>query len=87
MLEQLSNRLIGYRVKAARESAGWNQERLAAALGFNDRQSISDIENGKRRVQADELVTLSDALDRDIEFFLNPFAVAGEAQLSWRASN
>ncbi len=87
MLEQLSNRLIGYRVKAARESAGWNQERLAAALGFNDRQSISDIENGKRRLQADELVTLSDALDRDIEFFLNPFAVAGEAQFSWRASN
>lgn len=87
MLEQLSNRLIGYRVKAARETVGWNQEQLAAALGLNDRQSVSDIENGKRRLQADELVTLSDVLHRDIEFFLDPFAVAGEAQFSWRASN
>ena len=87
MLEQLSNRLIGYRVKAARETVGWNQEQLADALGLNDRQSVSDIENGKRRLQADELVTLSDVLNRDIEFFLDPFAVAGEAQFSWRASN
>lgn len=87
MFEQLSNRLIGYRVKAAREALGWNQEQLAAALSLNDRQSVSDIENGKRRLQADELVTLSDILDRDIEFFLDPFAVAGEAQFSWRASD
>jgi len=86
MLEQLSNRLIGYRVKAAREAAGWNQDRLAEALGLKDRQSVSDIENGKRRLQADELVTLSDELNRDVEFFLDPFAVAGEAQFSWRAS-
>lgn len=87
MLEQLSNRLIGYRVKAARETVGWNQEQLAGALGLNDRQSVSDIENGKRRLQADELVTLSDVLNRDVEFFLDPFAVAGEAQFSWRASD
>jgi len=65
MLEQLPNRRIGHRVKAAREAAGWNQEQLAGALGLNDRQSISDIENGKRRLQADELVTLSDVLNRD----------------------
>lgn len=87
MLEQLSNRLIGYRVSAARETIGWNQERLATALGLNDRQSVSDIENGKRRLQADELVKLSDVLGRDVEFFLDPFSVAGEAQFSWRASN
>lgn len=86
MLEQLSNRLIGYRVKAARENAGWNQERLADVLGFKDRQSISDIENGKRRLQADELVTLSNELNRDVEFFLDPFVVTGEAKFSWRAS-
>jgi ribosome-binding protein aMBF1 (putative translation factor) len=33
MLEQLSNRLIGYRVRAAREAVGWNQEQLATSLG------------------------------------------------------
>lgn len=86
MHEQLSNRLIGSRVKAAREAAGFNQEALARSLAINDRQTISDIENGKRRLQPDELVILSDVLDRDIEFFLDPFSVAGEAQFSWRAS-
>ena len=86
MLERVSNRFIGFRVKAARESAGWTQERLAGLLGLNDRQSVSDLENGKRRLQPDELVLISDALGRDIEFLLDPFAVAGEAQFSWRAS-
>ncbi|MBY4833782.1 helix-turn-helix domain-containing protein [Burkholderia dolosa] len=86
MLERLSHRLIGYRVKAAREAAGWTQDRLAELLGLNDRQSVSDLENGKRRLLPDELVLLSDALERDVEFFLDPFAVAGEAQFSWRAS-
>ena len=43
MLERLSHRLIGYRVKAAREAAGWNQDRLAELLGLNDRQSVSDL--------------------------------------------
>lgn len=87
MFEQLSTRLIGYRVKAAREACGWNQEQLAEALGLKDRQSVSDIETGKRRVQTDELVRLSDVLNREIEFFLEPFVIAGEAQFSWRASN
>lgn len=86
MLKRLSHRLIGYRVKAAREAAGWNQDRLAVLLGLNDRQSVSDLENGKRRLLPDELVLLSDALERDVEFFLDPFVVAGEAQFSWRAS-
>jgi len=86
MLDRLSHRLIGYRVKAAREAAGWNQDRLAELLGLNDRQSVSDLENGKRRLLPDELVLLSDALGREVEFFLDPFAVAGEAQFSWRAA-
>ncbi len=86
MLERLSQRLIGYRVKAAREAIGWTQDQIAAVLGLNDRQSVSDIENGKRVLRPDELVLLTDALDRDIEFFLDPFSVAGEAQFSWRAS-
>ena len=86
MIEQLSQRLIGYRVKAAREAAGWTQDRLAEAMGLKDRQSISDIENGKRALKADELVLLTNTLDRELDFFLDPFQVAGEAQFSWRAS-
>ena len=83
--ERTSQKLIGFRVKAAREAIGWSQDQLAQRLGLNDRQSVSDIENGKRSVKPDELLQLSDLLDRDIEFFIDPFAVAGEAQFSWRA--
>ncbi|MCX8519322.1 MAG: XRE family transcriptional regulator [Methylophilaceae bacterium] len=86
MLEKISQKLIGCRVKAARESKGWVQEQLTQALGLNDRQSVSDIENGKRALKPEELMALSDLLDRDIEFFIDPFAVAGEAQFSWRAA-
>lgn len=57
------------------------------SLRLNDRQSISDIENSKRALKPDELVRLTEILDRDIEFFIDPFSVVGEAQFSWRASN
>lgn len=81
----MRNQLIGIRVKAARETAGVTQDSLAAELGFNDRQTISDIENGKRALKAEELARLSDLLDRDLEYFVDPFVVAGEASFSWRA--
>lgn len=86
MHEKISQKLIGYRVKAAREAKGWTQDELTKGLGLNDRQSVSDIENGKRGLKPEEMLTLSDILDRDIEFFIDPFAVAGEAQFSWRAA-
>lgn len=86
MLDKTSRKLIGCRVKAGREAKGLTQDQLTQGLGLNDRQTISDIENGKRTLKPDELLALADLLDRDIEFFLDPFAVAGEAQFSWRAA-
>lgn len=86
MLERLSQRSIGLRVRNARDAKGWTQDQLTEALGLNDRQTVSDIENGKRVVKPDELVRLTDLLDRDLDYFLDPFAVAGEAQFSWRAA-
>jgi len=82
----LSNRSIGYRIKNAREACDMLQEQLAPAMGFNDRQTLSDIENGKRSVKADELVKLAELLGQDVEFFLDPFVVAGEAKFSWRVA-
>jgi len=86
MFEKISQKLIGFRVKAAREAKGWTQDQLTQGLGLNDRQSVSDIENGKRSLKPEEMLALSDLLDRDLEFFIDPFAVAGEAQFSWRAA-
>lgn len=85
MLDRIPHKLIGFRVKAAREAKGWTQDQLTQGLGLNDRQSVSDIENGKRTLRPEEMLALSDLLDRDIEFFIDPFAVAGEAQFNWRA--
>jgi Zn-dependent peptidase ImmA (M78 family)/transcriptional regulator with XRE-family HTH domain len=84
---RVSQKLIGYRVKAARELKDWTQNQLCEKLGLNDRQSISDIENGKRGLKPDELVLLTEVLDCEIDFFLDPFCIAGEAQFSWRASS
>lgn len=77
---------ISPRVKYAREKLRMTQDSLAEAVGFKDRQTISDIENGKRAVKTDELLKLSEALNQEMEFFLDPFNVVAEAQYSWRAS-
>ena len=86
MTTKISQKLMSYRVKAARELKGWTQDQLADALGLKDRQSISDIENGKRALKSEELITLVEILNHDIEFFIDPFSVVGEAQFSWRAA-
>ncbi|MBB3193311.1 helix-turn-helix domain-containing protein [Roseateles terrae] len=79
---------VGLRVKHARQNLRrMSQDALAAAMGFNDRQTVSDIETGKRAVKSDELLQLSNALDQDLEYFISPFSVVGEAEYSWRASS
>ncbi|MET3106422.1 Zn-dependent peptidase ImmA (M78 family)/DNA-binding XRE family transcriptional regulator [Oxalobacteraceae bacterium GrIS 2.11] len=85
MINQISQKLIGLRVRAAREAANYSQDQLASALNINDRQTISDIEKGKRAVKAEELFTISELLNKDTDFFIDPFSVAGEAKFSWRA--
>lgn len=61
------------------------QDRLAEAMGLKDRQSFRYRE-WQAGAQAGQLVLLTDTLDRELDFFLGPFQVAGEAQFSWRAS-
>lgn len=86
MPEKIVHKLVGYRVRAAREAKGWTQDQLTRGLTLKDRQSVSDIENGKRGVKPDELLALAELLNREIEFFLDPLAVAGEARFSWRVA-
>lgn len=79
-------RTMGSRIRAARESVGMTQEQLSDTLGFADRQTMSAIETGDRRVQAAELVRVSQALGRAIDWFIDPFVVEGEACFSWRVA-
>lgn len=79
-------RAMGLRIKFARDALGFSQDSLAAAIGLGDRQSLSMIEKGDRRIKPDELLKLSETLKRSVEWFMDPFVVAGEGKFSWRVS-
>ena len=76
--------LIGTRIKALREEHNLSQEDLARLLGFNDRQTVSAIETGTRRVTAEELVLAVEVLDASLEYFTDPFLLVGEGRFCWR---
>jgi len=75
---------IGARIKALRESVHMGQEELAGILGLENRQSVSDIEHGKRRVTADELIAIVDQFGVSFEQLTNPFLLSGKESFSWR---
>lgn len=68
-MEEIYSKL-GKRTKDLRERLGINQQRLADALGVS-RPSISQIENGERKISADELVKLSEIFHLSIESLLD----------------
>lgn len=76
--------LVGTRIKAIRSARKLSQNDLASLFGFKDRQTISAIENGGRRVKAEELAFLSEALDVPFDYFTDPFSLAGEGRFSRR---
>lgn len=78
--------LIGARIKALREQRGLSQEELARAFGFKDRQTLSAIETGERRVTAEELLIAVEKLGAPLDYFTDPFRLDGEGRFSWRQS-
>lgn len=76
--------LIGARIKALRDERDLSQEDLSRALGFNDRQTLSAIESGTRRVAAEELLRAAEIFGVRLDYFTDPFLLAGEGQFSWR---
>lgn len=80
----MTTRLIGKRIRALREERNLSQENLAEIFGFKDRQTVSAIETGARRVTAEELVLAVERLGASLEYFTDPFLLAGEGRFSWR---
>ena len=78
---------IGRRIKWFREQRDLTQDELARRLGFNDRQTLSDIEAGKRKVAPDELVALTQVLEVELEDLLDPFRLVGEGGFNFRVEN
>jgi len=79
--------IIGTRIKALREERKLSQDELARIFGFKDRQTVSAIETGERRVSAEELLTAVEKLGASLDYFTNPFLLVGEGKFSWRQSN
>lgn len=78
--------LIGKRLKALREERNLSQGELAHLFGFKDRQTVSAIETGERHVKAEELVLAIERLGAPLDYFTDPFLLAGEGRFSWRQS-
>jgi Zn-dependent peptidase ImmA (M78 family)/DNA-binding XRE family transcriptional regulator len=79
--------LIGTRIKALREERKLSQDDLARLFGFKDRQTVSAIETGERRVSAEELVLAVEKLGKPLDYFTDPFMLVGEGRFSWRQTD
>lgn len=75
---------IGARIKSLREQRRLSQEDLAEQFGFKDRQTLSAIETGDRKVAADELLRATQIFGVSVDYFTDPFMLAGEGRFSWR---
>ena len=80
----MTAQLVGARIRALREERSLSQEDVARILGFKDRQTVSAIETGARRVMAQELVLAVEKLGASLDYFTDPFLLAGEGCFSWR---
>ena len=76
--------LIGARLKGLRTERGLSQDDLAQLFGFKDRQTVSAIETGTRRMTATELMLAVEKLGAPLEYFTDPFRLVGEGHFSWR---
>ncbi len=76
--------IIGPRFKALREAKRLSQDEVSAALGFRDRQTLSAIETGVRRVSADELLRAAEVFSVGLDTLTDPFLLIGEGRFSWR---
>ena len=76
--------LVGARIRALREERGLSQKDVARIFGFRDRQTVSAIETGARRVTAQELVLAIEKLGASLDYFTDPFLLVGEGRFSWR---
>lgn len=64
-----NSKKIGQRIKKLREEVGMSQQGLADRLGIL-RPTISQMENGERKVTAEELIKLSQILNTSVQYLM-----------------
>lgn len=70
MKNNRTNALIGSLIKTAREEAQLSQADLAKILGYESATAVSLIEAGERKVKAEDLQKISEAVHRPFSYFL-----------------
>lgn len=80
----MSTAIIGKRLKALRDARQIDQETIREMLGLGSRQIVSQIETGERRIKPEELVTLTERLGVDLDYFTDALRLEGEGRFSWR---
>ena len=73
----LNPQQLGERIRQARETLGLSQDELAVRVG-RDQRSISEYENGKRRIYAHDLPTFAEALHVPIIYFFHDVSTADD---------
>lgn len=71
MAAVLSRQQLGNRIRSLREARGLTQKELAEAIGIG-RPSLSQIENGERKLYATELIRLADVINIPIGQLVDP---------------
>lgn len=66
-----NEKLIGKKIRAAREEAGLSQEQLGEKVGYSA-MGISHLENGDRKIKLEDLQAIANALSIDISYLLEP---------------
>ena len=65
------NKILGKRLREAREKIGKGQTEMALDLGYASRNSITMFETGKREIQKEVALIVSEKTGWDIEYFLD----------------
>lgn len=75
-------KLIGSRIKEARQKKGLSQKDLAEAVGFDSATSISLIESGERKISIVDLEKTAEILNEELAYFIES---EPEVRVSFRA--
>lgn len=60
---------LGERIRARRTELGWTQEQLSTKVGIS-KGFLSDLENGKRKVSAENLMGIAQVLNLSLDFLM-----------------
>ena len=83
----MASQILGARIRTLRKQGKMTQGELAEALDLNDRQTVSAIENGERRITAEELLRVAEILNVPLDRFTDQFELSAESAFSWRCAN